>query len=48
MAGTGMGLYIVKRMIESQEGRIKMESTPGEGTLFKVFFQAPFQAKKSG
>lgn len=48
IAGTGMGLYIVKRMIESQEGRIKMESTPGEGTLFKVFFQAPFQAKKSG
>lgn len=39
ISGTGMGLYIIKRMIEAQEGRIRMESTPGEGTLFRIFFQ---------
>lgn len=42
--GTGMGLYIIKRMIESQDGRIHMESTPGEGTLFRVFFKSGFEA----
>ena len=47
VSGTGMGLYIIKRMIESQDGRIKMESTPGEGTLFKVFFPNEEQAQMS-
>lgn len=47
ISGTGMGLYIIKRMIESLDGRIKMESTPGEGTLFRVFFHIDDQAQMS-
>jgi two-component system phosphate regulon sensor histidine kinase PhoR len=37
--GTGMGLYVVKRMIEDNEGRIELESIEEEGTAFKVFFK---------
>ena len=39
--GTGMGLYVVKRMIEDNEGRIELESKEEEGTTFKVFFKNP-------
>lgn len=31
---TGVGLAIVKRIIEEQKGSIKVESVPGEGTTF--------------
>ncbi|MFD2518562.1 sensor histidine kinase [Salinimicrobium flavum] len=37
--GTGMGLYVVKKMIEDNEGRIKLESKEGEGATFTVFFK---------
>lgn len=39
--GTGMGLYVVKNMIEDNNGRIKLESKEGEGSNFKVFFKNP-------
>ena len=45
--GTGMGLYIVKKMIETNDGRIKLDSKPGEGTIFKVFFRSNFSALKA-
>lgn len=39
--GTGMGLYVVKNMLEENKGRIKLESKKKEGTTFKVFFRNP-------
>jgi two-component system, OmpR family, phosphate regulon sensor histidine kinase PhoR len=37
--GTGIGLFIVKNMVEDMGGKIEVESIMGEGTTFKVFFR---------
>lgn len=37
-AGLGLGLYITGRLVELLNGRIKVESRPGEGTAFRVAF----------
>jgi len=36
--GSGIGLYITRRIVENCRGKITVESEPGLGTTFKVFF----------
>ncbi len=38
--GTGLGLFIVKQVIEKNKGSISVESNPGIGTTFTLRFQA--------
>ena len=36
--GSGIGLYMVKRMVENAGGRITLQSELGIGTTFSVYF----------
>ncbi|MDA8087851.1 MAG: ATP-binding protein, partial [Nitrospiraceae bacterium] len=35
-SGTGLGMPIVKKVIEEHKGEIEVESWPGEGTEVKI------------
>ncbi|WP_286761797.1 sensor histidine kinase [Salegentibacter sp. UBA1130] len=37
--GSGLGLFIVKRMVENRGGRIEVTSKVGEGSIFSVFLK---------
>lgn len=34
--GTGLGLFVVKRLVDKMNGRIDVESQPGNGTVFTI------------
>lgn len=37
--GTGLGLFVVKSIIDKYNGQIHVESSPGKGSTFKVYLQ---------
>jgi signal transduction histidine kinase len=37
-SGTGLGLAIVRETVKKYGGHIKVESTPGTGSVFKIYF----------
>jgi len=37
--GSGIGLYLVKNIVERNGGKIEIESTPEQGTTFRLFLQ---------
>lgn len=39
--GTGLGLSLCHRIIEEHDGVIRVESSPGQGTKFDLFFPLP-------
>ena len=36
-AGVGLGLAIVSKIVDEHSGQIRVESTPGEGSVFRVY-----------
>ncbi len=38
LGGTGLGLAVVKHIVEAHSARIEVKSTPGQGTTFTLFF----------
>ena len=43
MEGVGIGLYLVREIMESQNGYVKVESKLGEGSEFQLFLPQNFQ-----
>ena len=36
--GTGLGLFVTRKLVEAHGGSVECESTPGEGTTFRLVF----------
>ena len=46
--GTGLGLAIVKHILNRHQGKLQIESTPGEGSTFTVYLPAASPAVGDG
>jgi signal transduction histidine kinase len=44
--GTGLGLFIVKSLVDAHKGRIAVESQPNVGTTFTVWLPIPAQSER--
>ena len=42
--GSGLGLFVVKQIVNEYNGKIRVESSVGKGTIFKIYF--PFKNLK--
>ncbi len=45
LKGTGLGLAVTKRIAYEHMGRIRVESTPGAGTVFKIILPADLDSQ---
>lgn len=45
--GSGMGLYIVKKIMEQYDGKIEVESELGKGVKFTLYFHLPKAKEKT-
>lgn len=45
--GTGLGLSLVKQLMEAQKGKITVTSEPGRGSVFKLYFPLHKNSDKS-
>ncbi|CAA9272665.1 MAG: hypothetical protein AVDCRST_MAG95-2846 [uncultured Adhaeribacter sp.] len=36
--GSGVGLFLVKRIMEFNQGKVEVDSKMGEGSVFRVYF----------
>jgi two-component system CheB/CheR fusion protein len=37
--GQGIGLYLIKKIIDASGGKIEVSSEPGQGSIFKIYFK---------
>jgi len=45
LKGTGLGLAVTKRIAYEHKGRIRVESTPGSGSVFKIIIPADLDSQ---
>jgi two-component system NtrC family sensor kinase len=45
--GTGLGLFVTKKLVEAHGGTVECDSTPGEGTTFRLVFPVEAIARRT-